>query len=85
LHQRYELRTTSRFDRAFRRLDRDIQIRVGKEILQLESDPLVGKTLHGELKGLRSLRVGNYRVVYEISERNVVLHWVEHRRKAYQS
>ncbi len=84
MNQKYELRTTSRFDKAFRRLNRDVQIRVGKEILALESDPLIGKTLHGELKGLRSLRIGNYRVVYEISGRNVILHWVEHRRKVYQ-
>ena len=84
MSQRYELRATSKFDRRFRQLDKDLQIRVAKEILKLESDPLIGKALHGVLKGLRSLRIGDYRVIYEISGRDIVLHWVEHRRRAYE-
>ena len=81
--QRYEIRLTSRFDRCFRQLDEESQLRVAREVLKLESDPLMGKALHGELKGLRSLRIGDYRVIYEVSGNKVVLHRVEHRRRAY--
>ncbi len=50
----------------------------------LETDPLLGKALHGVLRGLRSLRMGDYRVIYEISGDQVVLHRIEHRRRAYR-
>ena len=73
MSRRYELRLTSHFDRNFRQLDEKSQLRAAREILKLESDPLIGKALHGELKGLRSLRIGDYRVIYEISGGNVVL------------
>ncbi|MGH2957603.1 MAG: type II toxin-antitoxin system RelE family toxin [Solirubrobacterales bacterium] len=32
----------------------------------LERDPAVGHALRGRLRGLRSLRVGAYRVVYQL-------------------
>ena len=84
MSRRYELRTTSRFDRSFRQLDERNKLRVSREIFKLESDPLIGKVLHGELKGLRSLRIGDYRVIYEILGESVVMHLVEHRRRVYE-
>lgn len=43
-----------------------------------------GKPLVGELEGLRSARRGDYRVIYEILEDEIVLiHRVHHRRDAY--
>jgi mRNA-degrading endonuclease RelE of RelBE toxin-antitoxin system len=34
----------------------------------LREDPALGKRLHGELGGRRSLRVGGYRILYRYSE-----------------
>lgn len=82
--RRYELRYTPKFDKCFRQLGEDIRLRVAPEILRLETDSILGKSLHGELKGFRSLRIGDYRVIYEISSNQVVLHRVEHRRRAYK-
>jgi mRNA interferase RelE/StbE len=46
----------------------------------------VGKPLLGELAGLFSARRGDYRIVYEIDEDNLVVtvHRVQHRRDAYR-
>ena len=52
----------------------------------LAENPFVGATLKGELRGLRRLRVGNYRVVYEVLEDALVVLVVRagHRRQVYR-
>jgi len=84
LKPRYQIVHTPRFERNFKKLSFELQRRIAENVLLLEADPGVGKSLHGELKGLFSLRVGRYRVVYEIQERRIVLHAVAHRRAAYR-
>jgi mRNA interferase RelE/StbE len=50
----------------------------------LGNDPALGKPLVGPLKGLRSLRVGDYRIVYEKGKDGVVVLTVNHRREVYR-
>lgn len=45
-----------------------IRERIRKAIEHLQEDPWHGKTLVGRLAGLRSRRVGDYRIVYMIEE-----------------
>jgi len=85
LKPRYRIVHTPRFERKFRKLTSESQRRVAEKILLLETDPSAGKPLHGELKGLFSLRVGRYRVVYEIQDGRIILHTVAHRRAVYRS
>lgn len=53
----------------------------------LEREPLAGYELRGRLKGLRSLRVGSYRVVYQLaeSEQLVRVAAIRHRAIAYRT
>lgn len=53
----------------------------------LERDPLAGHELRGRLRGLRSLRVGSYRVIYQLadSEQTVRVAAIRHRAIAYRS
>ena len=48
--------------------------------------PLGGKPLVGDLTGLRSLRVGMYRIVYRFDPRSGVVDvvWIRHRREVYR-
>ena len=48
--------------------------------------PLAGKPLVGDLTGLRSLRVGMYRIVYRFDPRSGVVDvvWIRHRREVYR-
>jgi len=85
LNRRYRLVHTPKFERDFRKLSSESQRRVAEEVLLLETDPAVGKPLHGELKGLLSLRVGRYRALYEIQDKRIVLHAVAHRRAVYRT
>jgi len=40
---------------------------------QLAEHPHVGKLLKGGLSGLRRIRVGGYRVIYEINDAEIVI------------
>ena len=48
--------------------------------------PHAGKVLKGDLSGLRRLRVGNYRIIYEIDEGKVLVLVlrVAHRKSSYR-
>ena len=80
----FEIRTTPKFEKLFKKLPRDVQERVVKRILNLAEEPYQGKPLHGKLKGKFSLVVGDYRVVYEVRENTVYLLAVGHRKKIYE-
>ena len=51
----------------------------------LERDPLAGHALRGRLRGLRSLRVGTFRIIYQLveAERTVRVVAIRHRSVAY--
>jgi mRNA interferase RelE/StbE len=53
----------------------------------LERDPLAGHALRGRLRGLRSLRVGSYRVLYQVTDdaRTVRVAAIRHRSVAYRA
>jgi mRNA interferase RelE/StbE len=52
----------------------------------LERDPRAGYELRGRLRGLRSLRVGSYRVIYQLTDagQTVRVAAVRHRSVAYR-
>lgn len=53
----------------------------------LERDPYVGHALRGRLHGLRSMRVGTYRIIYQLSVdgQTVRVAAVRHRSIAYRT
>jgi mRNA interferase RelE/StbE len=53
----------------------------------LERDPRAGHPLQGRLAGLRSLRVGSYRIIYQLTDndRTVRVAAIRHRSVAYRS
>jgi mRNA interferase RelE/StbE len=53
----------------------------------LGRDPHAGYPLHGRLRGLRSLRVGAYRIIYQVTDagQTVRVAAIRHRSIAYRS
>ncbi len=53
----------------------------------LERDPGAGYLLRGRLRGLRSLRVGSYRIIYQVIDSNqtVRVAAIGHRSTVYQA
>jgi len=57
-----------------------------KAIDGLARDPFSGKPLHGNKKGCHSLRIGDYRVIYEIHSGDRTIHVIAagHRKEIYR-
>jgi mRNA interferase RelE/StbE len=71
---------------ALHRSDRRLFNRIIKKLESLEDSPYEGKPLVGNHKGEFSLRVGDYRIVYEIDPPNHILYilTIKHRRHVYK-
>lgn len=52
-----------------------------KELKILEDKPFASKQLVGRLSELKSFRVGDYRVIYQVSEQPIVIRTIGHRKK----
>ena len=85
----YSVKTTARFDREFKKLDRYTQrIIKGWITKNLEncSDPRQhGKALTADLQGLWRYRIGDYRIICEINDNRLVILALSigHRREIY--
>lgn len=68
------------------RSDRKLFHRIIKKIESLEGSPYEGKPLVENHKGEFSLRVGDYRIVYEIDSSNHVIYvlTIKHRKHVYK-
>ncbi len=58
----------------FRKLGKNDQERIAKKFKELEKNPELGKPLTGRLTGLFSLRIGDYRAVYQIRHNGLVIY-----------
>ena len=69
------------------KLNRDTSARVRRAIeLKLANKPeIYGLPLRGTLKKYWKLRVGDYRVVYEIRSKQVIILIIAHRKDVYRS
>ena len=66
--------------------NKNISRRIVAAIDSLKTGPFIGKKLLGELSGFRSLRVGEYRILYIVIEKRVLIQIVKiaHRREVYR-
>ena len=77
---------TSSAGRAIHKLDPGIRRRVFAALQKLQAEPERGKPLQLTLKGLRSWRTGDYRIVYRVIETRIEILVVAigHRRDVYE-
>jgi len=77
----------ARFSRTFlkkeERLPNDVKPRMVEAIREILMNPNVGVPLVGPLRGLWRVRIGKYRVIYEIDEKEkiVIFHDVDLRKR----
>jgi len=67
-------------------LPREVARRARKALEKLAAEPRLGKPLRGELAPFWSYRAGDYRIVYEIRDRDLVVLvlLIGHRREIYE-
>ena len=79
---------SSRSERQIRQLEAPVRARVLSAIRSLGDDPRPpgSRKLGGAMRGAWRIRVGDYRVLYDVDEsrRTVVVLEVLHRRRAYR-
>ncbi|MBI4397490.1 MAG: type II toxin-antitoxin system RelE/ParE family toxin [Candidatus Omnitrophica bacterium] len=56
-----------------RHLPPDLKRKVKQAFTQILQNPAAGKALSQELKGLRSYRIGQIRIIYKVSQRGEVV------------
>jgi mRNA interferase RelE/StbE len=81
---RYQLVISHRFRRDLRRLDAEIHRRVLEALERLQDNPRQGSALTDVTIGVWRLRVGDYRIRYDIAGDQVLLYRVRHRRDIYR-
>ena len=83
---RYAIRIKESAARELQRIERSDRERLIAAIDRLAENPFAGSALKGELRGLRRIRVGDYRLLYEVQERDLVVLVLRaaHRREAYR-
>lgn len=81
----YRLIYTQRAIKDIKKLDQKVKSRLGKAILRLEDDPFGhGKALINTSQGGYRFRVGDYRVIFDLEDEEIVVLRVGHRREIYR-
>ena len=81
-----EVRVSRQATKDLERLPKPYLAASAAALRTLRLAPLGGKPLAGDVTGLRSLRVGMYRIVYRFDPRSGVVDvvWIRHRREGYR-
>ena len=69
----YSIRIKQSAAKALARINRPERQRIVERIDQLRDNPCAGSVLKGEPSGLRRVRIGTYRIVYEIRDEELVV------------
>lgn len=82
----YSLKIKKSAAKVLQKIDRPDRLRLIEAIDLLPKSPYAGGVLKGELAGLRRLRVGSYRIIYEVIEGELVILVIRvgHRREVYR-
>ena len=82
----FSIRIKESAARELGRIAEPDRTRIVAAIDRLAETPRLGAALKGDLRGLRRLRVGDYRVVYEVRDGELIVLAVRvaHREEAYR-
>ncbi len=76
------IKWSKRAVKSLKSLPHNLQKRVIDAVEKLPEGDV--KPLHGKLKGLYRLRIGNWRVIFEFTDNGFLVHDVLHRQNVYK-
>ena len=81
----YDLVYTQRAIRDIEKLDPKIKKRIGKVLLRYKEEPLryAGKLTDSKL-GTYRFRIGDYRIIFDIEDNEIVVLRIGHRKEIYK-
>lgn len=81
----YKFVYTYRAEKDIQRLDKSIKGRIGKTLLRYKKDPFRhAEKLIDSTFGTYRFRIGDYRIVFDIENTNIVILRVGHRKEIYR-
>ena len=69
----YKILFSKEAKKAINKLTSQIKEQIKDDILKIAQEPAKGKALTHELTGLFSFRSGNYRIIYEINKKEILV------------
>jgi mRNA interferase RelE/StbE len=82
----YNLLYTKTASRDIQKLDSVAKKRIKKKLEELSKSPIsLSKKLRNPSIGTYRYRVGNYRIIFDIDKKNIVILRVGHRREIYKN
>ena len=83
----WKIQYTQKAIKSFEKVNPDVIKNLRVAIEKLKSLPDLGKQLTGPLKGLRSLRIGDYRIIYKKEKEVFVILVITigHRKEVYKT
>lgn len=79
----YQVRTTKKFDKSFKKLDRQSQKLIKNwmegNLIGCQNPRFYGKALTGNLKSIWRYRIGAYRLLAKIDEDKLIIFFVDRR------
>ena len=76
----FSIRIKESAAKELRRVAKPDRARIVAAIDRLAETPHLGTSLKGDLRGLRRIRVGDYRILYEVRDKELVVLVVRHMR-----
>jgi mRNA interferase RelE/StbE len=70
--QKSKLRVPDHIVSLIRKSHPDIRKKIRAGLEYIQKDPQTGKSLKADLEGLKSYRVGKFRIIYRISTKNII-------------
>ena len=82
----YSIKIKASAKKSLLKIDKNNRLRLIEHIDALADNPFRGTQLKGELTGLRRIRVGQYRVIYEIQNDPLIILVIRvgHRKDIYR-
>ena len=83
----YSLQIKKSAAKSLSKIAKNDRIRLIEAIDRLREEPNAGGVLKGEFAGLRRLRIGSYRIIYEVFDEQLVVLVIRigHRKDVYRS
>ena len=82
---KYKLIYTQRAERDLAKLDIKTKERIGKTLLRFQEEPLkYAEKLSNRILGSFRFRIGDYRIIVDIGESEIVILRVGHRKEIYR-
>ncbi len=78
------VRISRRAEKSLEALDPRFREQLKAALRELSRNPLLGRKLKGELAGLRSYRLGAFRIVYRPTKDSVEVAYIDHRKDVYR-